>query len=79
MSSERQTQSLREVHQRLVSYVAAHSNLCNATMALADSIVDFYLPEVGAGESSLLEVSDPSAAGVDGVGGRAIFILDPYM
>lgn len=47
MSSERQTRSLREVHERLVSYVAAKSNLCNATMALADSIVDFYLPEVG--------------------------------
>lgn len=47
MSSERQTQSLREVHERLVSYVQAHSALGQATLSLADSIVDFYLPQVG--------------------------------
>lgn len=46
MSSERQTQSLREVHERLVSYVQAHSALGKATLNLADSIVDFYLPQV---------------------------------
>lgn len=46
MSSERQIQSLREVHERLVSYVQAHSALGKATLSLADSIVDFYLPQV---------------------------------
>lgn len=47
MSSERHTRSLREVHERLVSYIQAHSTLGKATLSLADSIVDFYLPQVG--------------------------------
>lgn len=48
MSSERHTKSLREVHERLVAYVHAHSALGKATLSLADSIVDFYLPQVSA-------------------------------
>lgn len=45
-SSETQTQSLREVHERLVSFIAAHTSLGKATLSLADSIVEFYSPQV---------------------------------
>lgn len=40
------TQTLREVHERLVAFISAHSVLSNATLRLADSIVEFYSPEV---------------------------------
>lgn len=43
---DRNTQGLREVHERLVSFIAAHTCLSKATLGLADSIVEFYAPEV---------------------------------
>lgn len=42
------SQSLRAVHDRLLEFIAAHSTLSKVTLALADSIVEFYLPEVRA-------------------------------
>lgn len=61
-SSETQTQkSLREVHERLVSFIAAHTNLGKATLSLADSIVEFYSPQVGVGVwryTSSCDISD---------------------
>lgn len=46
VSSERHTQSLRNVHERLVAFISAHASLGQATLGLADSIVEFYSPEV---------------------------------
>lgn len=45
-SRQAQHQGLRDVHQRLVGFVAAQTSLSKATLALADSVVDFYSPEV---------------------------------
>lgn len=38
--------ALRLVHGRLLCYIAAHNALSKATLELADSIVEFYSPEV---------------------------------
>lgn len=38
--------ALRLVHGRLLGYIAAHNALSKATLELADSIVEFYSPEV---------------------------------
>lgn len=46
VSSDRHTQSLRNVHERLVAFISAHTTLGQATLGLADSIVEFYSPEV---------------------------------
>ena len=38
--------NLRQIHERLVDFIAAQVALSKATLRLADSIVDFYAPEV---------------------------------
>lgn len=48
VSTDRHMQSLREVHERLVAFINAHVGLSKFTLSLADSIVDFYSPEVRA-------------------------------
>ncbi|CAB1097077.1 unnamed protein product [Ectocarpus sp. CCAP 1310/34] len=49
LQTEGHTQSLREVHERLVSFVQCHTQLASSTIGLADSILDFYSPEVWCG------------------------------
>lgn len=44
-SPDRHT-NLLQIHKRLVDFIAAHTSLSKATLRLADSIVDFYAPEV---------------------------------
>lgn len=44
-SPDRQT-NLCQIHERLIDFITAHTSLSKATLRLADSIVDFYAPEV---------------------------------
>lgn len=46
VSTDRHMQSLREVHERLSAFINARNQLSKFTLSLADSIVDFYSPEV---------------------------------
>ncbi|CAM9776170.1 unnamed protein product, partial [Pylaiella littoralis] len=65
-SAETQTQSLREVHERLVSFIAAHATLGKATLSLADSIVEFYSPQ-DAGFAPAVAFQTVAAEGISGL------------
>ncbi|CAN0146698.1 unnamed protein product, partial [Hapterophycus canaliculatus] len=66
VSSERHTQSLRNVHERLVAFISAHTSLGQATLGLADSIVEFYSPE-DAGFAPAVAFQTVAAEGISGL------------
>ncbi|CAM9820259.1 unnamed protein product, partial [Ectocarpus fasciculatus] len=66
LQTEHHTQSLREVHERLVSFVQCHTQLASSTIGLADAILDFYSPE-DAGFAPAVAFQTVAAEGVSGL------------
>ena len=58
VSTDRHMQSLREVHERLCAFINAQNGMSKCTLSLADSIVDFYSPEVSESTALFLYVHD---------------------